>query len=434
MRMGRFIFYICVYLIFNSIFAQEYSIENTKLKNINTKENQNFDFQKPSNDIYQDGETGQIESWLDDTTQDSYVDAQYVEEDDSIRKWAWNLPNYAELYPRLKGIPWLEANGVGEITAVGYHKREIDESDTYGMATYASFRPFALDFGTYSFAFGVSFVGRAQRVEDITKKINAEAFDGALGVDVVADGGQNHVNQIFVNFSVLGSFPEIGLQIILDLGFGRSHIRQLINEINAEVEVDIIGTVFDARYDEYQYKQIDEMIFGGINILKSFDRPYLNFFKLFIFGAYRIHTKTRDSSAVLTDQSLGFDIPFGKQDLGFVDDTGLFFFPDPAIPDEFNVSFFGVDFIARLFTIYTPFVKDRGISINAVGAITHVSGQLLVEDFHGLQSKIGGQVGIFDAIDLRAVAVFEQGNQQENAYEFTMVVQLSAILRQIFKN
>ncbi|WP_372366645.1 hypothetical protein [Candidatus Uabimicrobium sp. HlEnr_7] len=385
-----------------------------------------------STETYNNANNGSIELWLDDVEDDTYSEASF-EEQQPIRKWAWELPTYSDLYPHLAKIPWLEANNVVDMTVIGQRKREKDNSDSYGLATYASFRPFALDFGTHSFAFGVSLVGRIGRVEDITKEVEAEAFDEFLAVDVVADGGQNHVNQIFINFSVLASFPEIGLQVIFDAGFGRSNLRQLINTIEGEIQVGGVPIV-DALYEEYQYKQNDEALFGGINILKSFDRPYLNFFKLFIYGVYRINTKTRDSSAILTDLLEGEDGQFGKQDLAFDDlaNTGNFF-PDPAFPDEFNLSYFGVDFIARLYTFYTPLMKNRGISLSVAGGFRHVSGQLLIEDFHGLQSQLGGEVGIFDAVTFRVSAIFEEGNEQEDGYQFTLVVQLSAILREVFK-
>ncbi|BBM83555.1 hypothetical protein [Candidatus Uabimicrobium amorphum] len=373
---------------------------------------------------------GNIEVWLEGVDDDTYSEASFKEEE-SIRKWAWDLPTYSKLYPWLGTVPWLEPNGVADITVIGSRKREIDNSDTYGASVFASFRPFALDFGSYSFAFGLSFVGRIGRVEDVGKAFNAEAFDEFVVADITVNGGQNHVNQLFVNFSILGSFPEWGLQIMLDLGFGRSNLRNTFEEARGEVQLLGIPIV-DALYENYQYKQNDEALFGGFNILKSFDRQYLNFFRLFVYGVYRLNTKTRDSSATLTDEILG--IEFGKQDLAFDDlaNTGNFF-PDPAFPDEFNMSYFGVDLTARLWTFYTPFMKNRGISLNAVGGIRHVSGQLLIEDFHGLHSELGGEIGIFDAINFRVVAVFEEGNQQEDGYAFSLTVQLSAIMREIYK-
>lgn len=377
---------------------------------------------------------GSIEVWLEGVDDDTYSQATFKEEE-SIRKWAWKLPTYSELYPYLAGIPWLEPNNVADISFTAIRKREVDDADSYGGVLYASFRPFALDFGTYSFAFGASFVGRIGRVEDVTKEINAEVFDGIVAADIAVNGGENHVNQIFFNFSVLGSFPEFGLQVILDLGYGRSNIRQLFGR--ARGQIDIVGVnIFDDLYENYQYKQVDEALFGGINILKSFDRPYLNFFRLFVYGVYRLHTKTRDSSATLTDLVGDGDEPieFGKQDLPFFDANTLNFFPDPAIPEEFNMSYFGADLTLRLFTIHTPFVKNRGISINAVGGFRHISGQLLIEDFHGLHSELGGEIGIFDAINVRTVAIFEEGNEQEDGFSVSITVQLSAIMREIYKS
>lgn len=341
-------------------------------------------------------------------------------------KWAWEMPKYADTHERLRGKPWLEAANLWELSGSVTHRREHDDQDNYNAVGYASFRPFVYDFGSGSVAFGISTIIRYVKISDFDPKIVAANLDG---VDIIATVNQNKTEafQNAINFSALVSLPEVGFQMIIDLGYGFSNLRQTIDPIEANVGGN------DLALDEYQYHQKDRGFFAGINFLKSFDRPYLDYIRLFVYGAYRDLTTKRKSSAQIFLNGAPIT---GKQfDLEQVSPIGLVL--DPQVTDESNLSFAAYQLYVRLFTIPTPISEERGISISFFNQMVYTSFELLGENFHGVQMKWGTQIGIFDGINVRLAFVDEtntnDNNDRVDGWEVSVSVQLSALIRAAFE-
>ena len=74
---------------------------------------------------------------------------------------------------------------------------------------------------------------------------------------------------------------------------------------------------------------------------------------------------------------------------------------------------------------------QRGISVSFFHQLVHTSFELIGENFHGVQVKWGMQFGIFDAITVRTSFVDEvnSNNDRRDAFEFTVGVQLSGLIR-----
>ena len=343
-------------------------------------------------------------------------------------KWAWEMPKYADTHERLRGKPWLEAANLWELSGSVTHRRENDDQDNYNAIGYASFRPFVYDFGSGSVAFGISTIIRYVQVSDFDPKfVNVDLG----GQNVVATVNQNKTEafQNAINFSTLVSLPDAGFQMIIDLGYGFSNLRQTIDPITANVN---LGVEVELQLDEYQYHQKDRGFFGGINFLKSFDRPYLDYIRLFVYGAYRDLTTKRKSSARIRINGVQqggsqFDLeqPF----------NGIVL--DPQVTDESNLSFAAYQLYVRLFTIPTPISEERGISISFFNQMVYTSFELLGENFHGVQMKWGTQIGIFDGINVRLAFVDEtntnDNNDRVDGWEVSVSVQLSALIRAAFE-
>lgn len=349
-------------------------------------------------------------------------------------KWAWEMPLYADSYENLRRAPWLEAANIVEASGSFEHRREQDDQDNYVILGYLSFRPLVYDAGSYSFAFGFSMINRYLEISDFDPKVVVANINIA-GTDFEAIITNKQVKteafQFALNFSTLFSVPDAGFQIVWDIGYGFSNLRETIDPITA----NIVANVDDLIIDEYQYQQRDEGLFTGINFLKSFDRDYLNFVRLFVYGAYRLKTTKRSSNGIVTDNLLGGG-NLGK--LNLEKDVvlgGVGVNLDPQQVDESNFGFAAYQLFVRLFTIYTPFVENRGISLSFFQQSVYTSTEVLQEDFHGFQMHYGGEISFFDAITTRITYVNEVGdkNERENGWSIVTGVQLSGIIRAFAK-
>ncbi|WP_372366514.1 hypothetical protein [Candidatus Uabimicrobium sp. HlEnr_7] len=335
-------------------------------------------------------------------------------------KWAWETQRYSENYERLKGKPWLEAANLWEISGSFTHRREHDDQDNYFAIGYASFRPFVYDFGNASIAFGVSTILRYTKISDFDPKA-VQAEVGGVVIDAVANQVKTEAYQQVINFSALLSIPEAGLQVIFDIGYGYSNLRQTIDPIDASDAGLIL--------DEYQYQQRDRGFFAGVNFLKSFDRPYFDYIRLFVYGAYRDVTDQRDSTAVV----IAGGNNLGKQNL---EQPVLGLDLDPQLTDESNLSFVAYQLYLRLFTIHTPLTENRGISVSFFNQMVYTSFELLGEDFHGAQWKYGAQIGLFDGLNVRMAFVDETGggsNARQDGWEISVSIQLSGLIRALLQ-
>ncbi len=345
-----------------------------------------------------------------------------------VFKYAWELPRYAEQerHQHLKGKPWIEPADVVEMYVSLQRKREEDNQDTYKEIHYISVRPFALDFGNFSLSFGASYIGRWAHSDDIDKV--QDVLVGNQAAVANAEGIETEAYQQAMNFSVLASFPELALQMIFNVGYGTSHLRETIDSITVDA-----GNVV-ATLDNFQYKQHDEGVFTSFTFLKSFDRDYFDFLNVFMYGGFRTQTTLRNSNATLTSNigNGAIIVNSGKQELPFVDAAGVPF-ADPQSADEFQISIMSATATLRMFTIPMDigFVQDKGLSLHLFTGIEHVTGELLGEDFYGVRYKLGGVVGIFEGITFRYNYVWETGNDQENAWEMSLSFVVSGIVRQV---
>ncbi|BBM81754.1 hypothetical protein [Candidatus Uabimicrobium amorphum] len=338
-------------------------------------------------------------------------------------KWAWEMPLYATTHERLQGKPWLEAANLWELSGSATHRREHDDQDNYYLVGYASFRPLVYDFGSGSLAFGVSMIGRAVSIDDFDPKV-VNANLGGLNIVATVENNETEAFQYTVNFSTLLSLPDAGFQMIVDLGYGYSRLRQTIDPITADIGGNLVQII------DYQYEQRDRGFFAGINFLKSFDRPYLDYIRLFVYGAYRDLTTRRASTGNVTLNGIdltgrGFNLELPAPVIGLV--------LDPQVTDESNLSFAAYQLYVRLFTIPTPVSEQRGISVSFFNQMVYTSFELLGENFHGVQMKWGTQIGIFDAVNVRLAFVDEtntnDNNDRVDGWEVSVSVQISALIR-----
>ena len=346
-------------------------------------------------------------------------------------KYAWNLPKYQAHYANLSRARWLEPSNLFFLNLSFTHRREHDNQDNYQMLGYASFRPFAYDFGNASIAFGVSYISRAIHVSDFNPKIQNQIVNGNAAV-VTAKQIRSQAYQQAINFSALASFPEVGLQIIFDVGVGTSTIRQTIDPITADVGgLDLVVLTID----EYQYEQKDTGMFFGINFLKNFDREYFNYMRLFFYGAHRVDTNKRDSTGVLNfrDDINNVNLDFGKQDLEGDFDTGIpgLIFPDPQQVDVYKLDFLAMQFEMQFYTWMTPLSDTQGISFSSFFSVIYSEGELLGEDFYGMRYRYGGVIGLFGGVSVRISYVDEEHNDRVDGFEATLSVKVSELVRTV---
>jgi hypothetical protein len=347
--------------------------------------------------------------------------------DASVFQWAWEFPAYTDNYPQLKKTCWLEPNCVGELLISLQQRRDEDKVDRYSGFSYTAIRPFLLDFRSFSCAFGISYIGTT--FESDTDDKYSSAQSGPLTVYKSADDFASEGVQQTLNFSSLWSFPEISLQVILDVGYAWSTIRTKMDVLTLDGSGILIGVL-----DNYEYLQRDEGTFLGINVLKSFAwGDYLNFFHLFLYAGIREKTVVRESSATLssTFTPIGSTINSGKQDLPFND--GQFAFPDPQPSKKFNLTFVGYNLDVRLFTIYTSLMENRGLSLSLFSCVQHFTGEIFSDDYYGTRTKLGSTVSIFDGVTIRTAYIWERGNDQNDGFEVTISIRVFGIINELLK-
>lgn len=338
--------------------------------------------------------------------------------------WAWEFPNYTDSYPELKKTCWLEPNNVGELLISLQQRREEDNTDRNSFFSYTAIRPFLLDFKSFSCAFGISYIGTAYMVDSDDKYSTSQS--GPLTVKRFGDDFESDGAQQTLNFSSLWSFPDIKLQVILDIGYAWSTIRTRMDSLTIDA-----SPVFVSVLDDYEYVQRDQGWFVGINVLKSFELDYFNLFHLFFYTGIRDVTTRRTSSAKLTSTVLDNTINSGKQDLPYTD--GQFSFPEPQPSDEFNISFVGYNLDVRLFTIYTPLMENRGISLSLFTSVQHFSGEIFGDDYAGTRTKLGSTLSIFDGVTLRTAYIWERGNDQTDGFEITVNIRVFGIINELVR-
>jgi len=130
----------------------------------------------------------------------------FTENESSIFKFAWEKPHYGYDYSYARRGGWLDPSSAGNIIVAGFITRHEQDGDSRAFSGYASFRPFLFDFGTYSFAVGVSYFGTIQKYYEPTNIANNEDVGGVLA-DITTQDIDIHLNYQGFNFSILGSFP-----------------------------------------------------------------------------------------------------------------------------------------------------------------------------------------------------------------------------------
>ena len=130
----------------------------------------------------------------------------------SILKLAWEVPNYKDRYDIAYHPLWAEPKVMGEAYAGISQDRSANKGDTVGYFTYAAFRPFILDFDTFSFTFGASYSGSFSEYEE------RDIVDTTNGINTFSEGPFGEYWAHVVNFALLGSFPEVGVQVFLEVG------------------------------------------------------------------------------------------------------------------------------------------------------------------------------------------------------------------------
>ncbi len=367
-------------------------------------------------EYYQNESTPWENSEITDTpktieTEESDGSMPETEEDlsDVVLKFVWERPSFSEDYEIAEHSLWGDPTFLVEAYVTYGLTRSEAEGDTNDYGAYVSFRPFLLDFQTFSIAFGGSFTGvygdyelTDVNVDEVAESITADNLDGDFAAQVVA-------------FSVLASFPEIGLQVVAEVGYAWTRFRLTADEI---VGIDNT-TGIQLDFGDYAYKQRDENFYAGFEIRKFFDREYFDYFA--IYGSTFIHLDNtfRSSRADLTASVGGFVLQeFGRIDL--VDDA------DPASNDALESSFFAINFNTRMFTvpIDLPIVKGRGISFHGLAGLEHSTDDLFDADNHGLGYSLGFQVSFWDAVTIGYINTWQTGNDLDNDGVFAVAVGL----------
>lgn len=355
------------------------------------------------------------------------------------------MPNYADDYEFARGYAWTEISHAGEAYIAFTRSRSEGNEDGDDFVGSAVFRPFVLDLGKSSLAFGIGYAGDIS-TSDIPGSSDyiglsepIEGFEGAAVNLTTIDTSKSVADTALqvVSFSVMGSFPTIGLQVSVDAGYAWSTLKGKADTITQNVELVLpdLGTYnLPVTYEDYRYEQRQEGIFFRCEFRKFFYRNYLNFFSLSFYTiqnikyTHRVSRVTRATWNLNSLKELFLENTFlveNDVDLPSViyhpELPDIFFYPlaDPQDTDAttrskkvLEADVYNVNLIARLYTVPVQLgiFHRQGISLDVTGGLSHTTGELLEDNWHGLGISLGGQVSLFDVIFVGYTYTWEQRN------------------------
>lgn len=372
-------------------------------------------------------------------------------EDGRIFKMAWDMPSYADDYACARKFLWSDPNSLVDMYVMFSKTRNVNKGDEETFAGYVSFRPIALDFKDFSLAFGVSYTGSMADLNERDDVTHEDLDIADVGEPpkmrpgtISAQNVEGYSVQNAISFSTLASFPRHGLQIVMDVGYAWTKIK-VDADLNARVRysTDDPTFSFEDRIDDYTYLQANNGVYLALEIRKFFDRNYLNYFNLMIYGIQKIETDRRRSYGNVTGQFVwtetGQPIPGTADVLGRVDLPVMMYVPPrwpPSflthkLPDpqegDFNGSFVGGTMLTRLVAFpmdIGDLLQHQEIALDAMGGFEHTAGELLGSDFHGIGINVGGQLSLFDIVSVVFTYTFQRNNDLEDEWDVTLVLGL----------
>ncbi|BBM85411.1 hypothetical protein [Candidatus Uabimicrobium amorphum] len=347
---------------------------------------------------------------------------------DSVFKWAWEKSHYGYDYAIARQGGWTDPSSAGNAVIGVFGTRHEKDGDSRAITGYVAFRPFLLDYQTYSIAFGFSYVGTLQNFYEPTNNVNDEDFGGVIA-DLEAQDIDVFLNYQAFNFSVLGSFPQIGVQFTFEIGYLLSNLRASIEDIRVQ-DSDFNGALFDLNLQNYNFNQRDHSLYVSFEIRKLFERNYFNIVSLFLYSNINLNSERRNSSANVDLTILGANDQLDDkvQDLTNVVDVNLGNIGNIDPEDEtLDVTYLGAYFSSRLINI--PFgweaIGDQsGIAIESIAGIEYGYGEFLGADAHGAALQMGGQITFFEFAILSFVHTWHQSNDFEDEWNITFAVGL----------
>ncbi len=366
-------------------------------------------------------------AWSNDFAENDDYNYDSVEEDESVFKFAWDLPYYGDTYDFAKRFTRFELNSAGQLY-VGYEMGRNEEGeDEFAFFTFAAFRPFVLDFGPeFQVAFGVSYIGYIGTVD-----VNENFIDGSFIIEDVgtvngavqtSDTDRDSELNSF-NFTALLNFPTLALQVHFQIGYARTMVRVEMDRLDLDGNIRVLD-IFDVRlkgaFEDFEFVQRDDNIFLNLAVRKFYDRDYLNFISFSVSSRIQVDTDERKSTATPVLEIFGDDvnINFGKTNLA---DIGL----DPQ-PFDADLNKVQGTLSADLYSFQLPFSvlgNDR-INLGGIFAMNHRSGELLGRDLHGHALIAGAKLEFFGALGVIFEQTWENGNDQDDGWVLTFVLGL----------
>lgn len=358
-----------------------------------------------------------------------------TQQDDSIFKFAWDVPHYGYEYSIARQSGWLDPSAAG-VALVAYTRgRDQDNNDNYVFSGYLAIRPFLLDFQSFSLAFGASYFGAIQRFEisDQADVVNS----GGLAIDTLAQDIESNLNYQSFNFSVLGSFPEIGFQFVFEIGYLVDNFRTTMDEIDSVADIGG-GQNAVIQHDGYHYNQTDHNLYISLELKKIFDRDYFNTFSLLLYSNINLNSDLKKSKAVAQSLldidgdgvgDLQIDPP---QSLDNLQNTGFFGNAANNIDPQENgepmdPSYMGAFLTTRVINlpVATEWFGDySGIGLDSVLGIEYGYGEIFGADIHGAALQAGGSVSFFNFVSLTFIKIWHQRNDFDDEWSLTVSVGL----------
>lgn len=347
------------------------------------------------------------------------------EDDNAFFKWAWEKAHYGYDYAIARQGGWTDPSSGGNAVIAFFATRDEIDGDSRAISGYASFRPFLFDYGTHSFAVGISYFGTLQKFYQPT---NVDAIN-ILGADfdVVTQDIDVALNYQSFNLSVLGSFPEIGVQVTFEIGYLLSNLRADIKDIN--VNNDIVG--LELRQQNYRFKQRDHNLFVSLEARKLFERDYLNIFSLYLYANVNLNSERRTSRSDVSTDIGGVQDDFGRVEnleagvaaLGGLVQTGNI---DPE-DETLDTSYIGAFFTSRLINIpfgYEFIGEQSGLALETIAGIEYGYGEFLGADVHGAALQAGAQLSFFEFAILSFTHTWHQSNDFNDEWNISLAIGL----------
>ncbi|XEY28776.1 hypothetical protein UABHE_006754 [Candidatus Uabimicrobium helgolandensis] len=359
---------------------------------------------------------------------DNAIFQQTYENDESVFKFAWERAHYGYEYSIARQGGWIDPSSAGNLVIAGFITRNEDDGDSRAISGYASFRPFLLDYGTYSFAIGVSYFGTLQKFYEPTNVADNEDIGGNLA-DITTRDIDVDLNYQAFSLSVLGSFPEAGLQVVFEIGYLLSNLRSDIGNINV-VDDATQGAILTLNESQHHFNQRDHSLYMSLEIRKLFERNYFSLFSLYFYANINLNSE-RQKSAANVDVNIG-GIP---DDLGRVEDLingaesvvfGNLGNIDPE-DQTLDVTYIGTFLTSRLVNIpfgYESIGEQSGLALEMINGIEYGYGEFFGTDVHGAALQSGVQITFLELMTLSYTHTWHQSNDFEDEWNVTLSIGL----------